>query len=73
MVIGRIFGRTSIVKGFEEGMKLLDHYPWPILRRKNIHPHFANDILKAVKQRIHPKRVDHLEKWETAVIQIPSK
>ena len=49
--IGEQFAETGYVRSFQEGMVLLDRYPWFRFHPLNVHPEFLNSVLIEVRKR----------------------
>lgn len=56
---------SAIVKGFSNGIRLLDKYPWVYLYPMKLHPLFAERILLEAKRRMANGR-DRIYQWERA-------
>lgn len=55
--------RGNVVDSLEEGLQLLDRYPWYLMHVRNIHPEFAKEITEAIAKRKKrpPKRTNSFE------------
>jgi hypothetical protein len=54
---------SSIVEGLENGLSLLDEYPWEHLSPHKLHPLFADELILEVKKR---RPNDNVRRWERA-------
>ncbi len=54
--------RSDVVDSLEQGLALLDRYPWYVMHVRNIHPDFAQEITAAIaKRKRFPPKPDTTE------------
>jgi hypothetical protein len=64
--------RSHVVSSIEEGLHLLDRYPWHRLYPIKVHPYFAGAVMSAVRTRILNEggnALRDLDRWEQVCSQ----